>query len=107
MFYIRTADRLQRTAPWLENLEGGLEYLKDVVIHDRLGIGEELEREMARFIDTYECEWKKTVEDPEKQKRFRHFVNSDERDKNVLFVEERGQHRPATREERARLAESA
>ncbi len=107
MFYIRTADRLQRTAVWLENLEGGLEYLKDVVIHDKLGICEELEQEMAHFIDTYECEWKKTVEDPEKQKRFRHFVNSDERDNNVIFVEERGQHRPATREERARLAQSA
>ena len=107
MFYIRTADRLQRTSVWLENLEGGLDYLKDVVIHDKLGICAELEQEIADVIGTYECEWKKAIEDPEKQKRFRHFVNSDERDNKILFVEERGQHRPATREERQRLAESA
>ncbi len=107
MFYIRTADRLQRTSVWLENLEGGLEYLKDVIIHDKLGICAELEREMAHVIGTYECEWKKTIEDPEKQKRFRHFINSDERDRNVIFVMERGQYRPATREERAKLAEPA
>ncbi|MGH8582241.1 MAG: nitrite reductase large subunit NirB [Gammaproteobacteria bacterium] len=107
MFYIRTADRLQRTSVWLENLEGGLEYLKSVIIEDRLGIGEELERDMQAVINTYECEWKKTIEDPEKLRRFRHFVNSDEPDREVVFVQERGQYRPASHAERAKLANSA
>ena len=107
MFYVRTADRLQRTSVWLENLEGGLEYLKDVIIRDTLGICGELEKEMAAVIGTYECEWKKTIEDPEKLKRFRHFVNSDARDSNVVFIEERGQLRPATAAERTKLAKIA
>ena len=64
MFYIRTADRLQRTSVWMENLEGGLDYLKAVIIDDKLGICAELEKEMALVIDTYECEWKKTLDDP-------------------------------------------
>jgi nitrite reductase (NADH) large subunit len=106
MFYIRTADRLQRTSVWLDNLEGGLEYLKQVVIEDRLGIAEELEADMARVINTYQCEWKKAVEDPQTLKRFRHFVNSDRGDDNVVFVQERGQIRPATSEERARQREA-
>lgn len=100
MFYIRTADRLQRTSVWLDNLEGGLEYLKQVVIEDKLGIAAELEADMARVISTYECEWKKAVNDPQTLKRFRHFVNSDKVDDNVVFVEERGQIRPATPTER-------
>jgi nitrite reductase (NADH) large subunit len=100
MFYIRTADRLQRTSTWRDNLEGGLEYLKGVVCRDELGIGVELEEDMARVVATYECEWKKAVEDPVTLKRFRHFVNSDATDPNVLFVQERGQIRPATRAER-------
>ncbi len=101
MFYIRTADRLQRTSVWLENLEGGLDYLRQVVIEDRLGINAELESEMALVIQTYECEWKKAVNDPQTLRRFRTFVNSDQADDNVVFVEERGQLRPATAEERA------
>ncbi|WP_090686370.1 nitrite reductase large subunit NirB [Paraburkholderia phenazinium] len=101
MFYVRTADRLQRTSVWRDNLEGGLEYLIDVVVHDKLGLAAELEAEMQNVIDTYECEWKKAVTDPETRKRFRHFVNSDQADQNVAFVEERGQIRPATLEERA------
>jgi nitrite reductase (NADH) large subunit len=100
MFYIRTADRLQRTSVWLENLEGGLEYVKQVVVEDKLGIAAELEADMARVVDTYECEWKKAINDPTTLKRFRHFVNSDRSDDNVVFIEERGQVRPATREER-------
>ncbi len=102
MFYIRTADRLQRTSVWFENLEGGLEYLKDVVINDSLGICEELESQMQHVIDTYQCEWKTAVNDKEKVKRFRQFVNSDQEDSNVIFVEERGQIRPATDVERKR-----
>jgi nitrite reductase (NADH) large subunit len=107
MFYIRTADRLQRTATWRDNLEGGLEYLKGVVCRDELGIASELEADMARIVATYECEWKKAVEDPATLKRFRHFVNSDADDSNVLFVEERGQIRPATEGERRRRREGA
>ena len=102
MFYVRTADRLQRTSVWRENLEGGLDYLRDVVIHDKLGIAAELEAEMQHVVNTYECEWKKAVTDPETRKRFRHFVNSDSADDNVSFVPTRGQIRPATPDERQR-----
>jgi nitrite reductase (NADH) large subunit len=105
MFYIRTADRLQRTSTWRDNLEGGLDYLKQVVCEDKLGIAAELEADMARVIATYECEWKKAIEDPATLKRFRHFVNADALDSHVRFVAERGQKRPATRAERARLTE--
>jgi nitrite reductase (NADH) large subunit len=100
MFYIRTADRLQRTSVWLENLEGGLDYVKQVVVEDKLGIAAELEADMARVIDTYQCEWRKAIDDPQTLKRFRHFVNSDRVDDNVVFIEERGQMRPASRSER-------
>lgn len=100
MFYVRTADRLQRTSVWRDNLEGGMDYLVDVVVHDKLGLAAELESEMQRVVDTYECEWKKAVTDPETRKRFRHFVNSPEADANVEFVEERGQIRPASAAER-------
>ncbi|MFB9125660.1 nitrite reductase large subunit [Paraburkholderia dipogonis] len=105
MFYVRTADRLQRTSVWRENLEGGLDYLIDVVVNDHLGVADELESEMQHVVDTYECEWKKAVTDPETRKRFRHFVNSGESDSNVAFVEERGQIRPAMpAERRSKLA---
>jgi nitrite reductase (NADH) large subunit len=107
MFYIRTGDRLQRTSTWLENLEGGINYVRKVVCEDSLGIGAELEEHMQRLVDTYECEWKKAINDPEILKRFRHFVNSDEPDRNVVFVAERGQIRPARPEERERDFETA
>lgn len=100
MFYIRTADRLQRTAGWLDHLEGGIDYLKQVVCEDSLGLAAELEADMARVVDAYECEWRKAVEDPATLRRFRHFVNSDRPDERVLFVEERGQIRPASAAER-------
>jgi nitrite reductase (NADH) large subunit len=103
MFYSRTAERLQRTSTWRDNLEGGLDYLKQVVIADKLAIGAELEAEMQHVVDTYECEWKAAVNDPETRKRFRHFVNSEQADPNVVFMEERGQIRPATPEERRSL----
>ncbi len=102
MFYVRTADRLQRTSVWFENLEGGLEYLQDVIINDSLGICDELEQQMQHVIDTYQCEWKSAINDQQKLKRFRQFVNSDKQDENVLFVEERGQIRPATQAEKQR-----
>ena len=104
MFYIRTGDRLQRTATWLENLEGGIDYARKVVCEDSLGIGAELEADMQKLVDTYECEWKKAIDDPEIMKRFRHFVNSDRPDANVVFVTERGQIRPARPEEREEAA---
>lgn len=102
MFYVRTADRLQRTSTWMDNLEGGLDYLQDVVINDSLGIVDQLEAQMQHVIDTYQCEWKTTLSDKQKLKRFRQFVNSDKEDTNVLFVEERGQVRPATEAEKKR-----
>ena len=77
MFYVRTADRLQRTATWFNNLEGGMDYLRSVIVDDSLGICAELEAEMAHVIDTYECEWKAALSDPEKLRQFRPFVNSD------------------------------
>jgi len=107
MFYIRTGDRLQRTATWLENLEGGIDYVRKVVCEDSLGIGAELEADMQKLVDTYECEWKKAIDDPEIMKRFRHFVNSDEPDSNVVFVTERGQIRPARPGEREKELEPA
>jgi nitrite reductase (NADH) large subunit len=107
MFYSRTADGLQRTARWMENLEGGLDYLKEVILNDSLGICDELEAQMNHVIDTWECEWASTLKDPEKMKRFRTFVNSDETDNNVVFVEERHQIRPATTDEKQSLIASA
>lgn len=101
IFYIRTASRLQRTSVWLENLEGGITYLKQVVIDDHLSIAAELEAQMRLVIDRYQCEWKTTLQDEQRLKRFRHFVNSDQADEHILFVEERSQIRPATDEERA------
>ena len=95
MFYVRTADRLQRTSVWMENLEGGLDYLKQVVLEDSLGIGQELEQHMADLVDTYQCEWKTAVEDPEKRKRFREFVNAPEKKDPVQeWTTEREQRRP-------------
>ncbi|MDQ6617596.1 MAG: nitrite reductase large subunit NirB [Actinomycetota bacterium] len=95
MFYIRTADRLERTATWLSKLEGGIEYIRRVIIDDCLGLAAEFEAEMARHVASYRCEWKATIEDPERMARFRTFVNSDQADPNIVFVTERGQPRPA------------
>ncbi len=103
MFYIRTADRLQRTARWLENLDGGLDYLTEVILNDSLGLGDDLQAQMHRIVATFECEWTSTLNDPEKLKRFRTFVNSDAHDSNIVFVEERAQKRPATDAEKISL----
>lgn len=100
MFYVRTADRLQRTSTWRENLQGGLDYLKDVLIKDSLGLGAELEAQMQHVVDTYQCEWKTAVTDPEVRKRFRTFINNEQADERIVFVNERGQIRPAKPEER-------
>ncbi|AGA78156.1 nitrite reductase large subunit NirB [Echinicola vietnamensis] len=96
MFYIRTAEPLTRTATWLNKLEGGMDYVRDVVVNDSLGIGEELEKEMAFMIDTYACEWKEVVNNPELRAKFKHFVNADEEDPNLKWQEMRGQKIPAS-----------
>jgi nitrite reductase (NADH) large subunit len=101
MFYVRTADRLQRTSTWRENLEGGLAYLQDVILKDSLGLNAELEAQMQDVVNTYQCEWKTAVTTPEVRQRFRSFVNSDKADEHIMFVEERGQIRPASLDERA------
>ncbi|MFF7706785.1 nitrite reductase large subunit NirB [Pseudomonas sp. NPDC007930] len=95
MFYIRTADKLQRTSVWRESVEGGLDYLKAVILDDSLGLGAELESQMQHVVDRYECEWANALKDPEKLKRFRTFVNDRRADPGVQFVNERGQRRPA------------
>jgi nitrite reductase (NADH) large subunit len=92
MYYIRTADRLQRTAPWVDSLDGGLDRVREVVVDDVLGLGSELEAAMARHVEGYFDEWKETIEDPEKLARFVSFVNApDTPDPTISFVEERGQ----------------
>ena len=101
MFYIRSADRLQRTAPWVQGYEGGIEALYDVIINDSLGICADLDAAMKHHIDSYEDEWKATLADPEKLKRFVSFINApDTPDPSLAYVEERGQARPATTDER-------
>ena len=94
MYYIRTAAPLMRTAPWLEKLDGGIAYLKQVVVDDSLGMGEELEREMEDLVSKYTCEWKEAIDNPEMMKRFKHFVNSDESDDQLVFVPMRDQKMP-------------
>jgi len=107
MFYVRTADRLQRTSTWRESLEGGLDYLKEVLIEDSLGIAAELEAQMQHVVDSYQCEWQTAVNDPAVRQRFRTFINSAAPDENIVFVRERGQIRPARAEERQPAASAA
>ncbi len=94
MFYIKTAEPLNRTATWLNKMEGGIDYLRDVVVNDCLGIGEELEREMDFMVETYACEWKEVVNNPELRAKFKHFVNTDETDPGIAFQPLRGQKIP-------------
>ncbi|MEM1121020.1 MAG: nitrite reductase large subunit NirB [Bacteroidota bacterium] len=95
MYYIKTAQPLQRTAAWLEKLEGGMPYLIDVVVNDSLGIAEELEKDMQALVNTFSCEWREVVENPELQQRFRHFVNTDDTDDQMAFIPMRDQKMPA------------
>ncbi|MEM9946917.1 MAG: nitrite reductase large subunit NirB [Cyanobacteria bacterium P01_D01_bin.36] len=106
VFYIRTADKLERTSTWFSKLEGGLDYLKQVIIEDSLGIADELEAQMHYHVNTYQCEWKATIESPEKVQRFSHFVNTENADPSLAYVQERGQKRPATEEEKVVLNQS-
>jgi nitrite reductase (NADH) large subunit len=94
MFYIKTADPLTRTATWLNKMDGGIDYLRNVVINDSLGMAEQWEKEMEQHVATYQCEWKVAVETPEIRKRFNHFVNApEEKDPTVQFEEMREQKR--------------
>jgi nitrite reductase (NADH) large subunit len=102
MYYVRTADRLQRTAAWVEDHEGGLEAIRAVVLEDSLGIGADLDEAMAGHVEGYEDEWAAALDDPEKLRRFGSFVNApDEPDATLAYVSERGQPRPATDSDRA------
>lgn len=103
-YYIRTADRLQRTAAWFEELGADPQHLREVIFDDSLGIADELDADIARHLDTYECEWTATISDPERVARFVSFVNApDAADPEIVMVEERGQLRPIRTEERETL----
>ena len=94
MYYCMTADKLTRTSVWVEKLEGGIDHVKEVIIDDKLGICGELEKMMQFVVDTYKCEWKEVVDNPEQQKWFRQFVNTDETEPVIEIISERGQQRP-------------
>lgn len=94
MFYIRTADKLQRTARWVENLPGGINYLREVILEDKLGICADLEKQMEELIGTFFCEWTEAIRSEERKKEFKQFNNTDETVENVETVQERCQERP-------------
>ncbi len=97
MYYIRTADRLQRTAPWVESLDGGLDHVREVVCEDSLGLAEEFEAAMERHVRNYKCEWKGVLDDPDKLSRFVSFVNApDAVDSTVAFTEHAGRKIPVS-----------
>ena len=99
MFYIRTADKLERTSTWFERLEGGQDYLRSVIVDDVLGICDELEADMARHVESYECEWTATINDPERLEHFVEFVNAPDENSTPVWISERGQRRPAFADE--------
>ncbi|KAH7383586.1 nitrite reductase-like protein [Cadophora sp. MPI-SDFR-AT-0126] len=94
MFYIRTADKLQRTARWLENLPGGIKYLREVILEDKLGICASLEAQMEELVGTFFDEWAEAVKDPAKSKKFTQFDNTTETLENMELEQDRGQTRP-------------
>ena len=96
MFYIRTADKLERTSTWFERLEGGVDYLRSVIVDDTLGICEELEAAMATHVETYECEWTATLNNPDKLEHFVEFVNAPDANSSPVWIRERGQRVPAS-----------
>jgi nitrite reductase (NADH) large subunit len=86
MFYIKTAEPLSRTATWLNKMDGGMSYLKNVIVNDSLGLGAQLEEEIQALINTYHCEWKEVIENPALRKRFTHFTNApEEKDPTIQF----------------------
>jgi nitrite reductase (NADH) large subunit len=92
MYYIRTADRLMRTSKWVEQLEGGIEHIKDVVVNDSLGVCAALERDMQHLVDTYRCEWAEVVNNPHRRAQFREHANDN--DEAPLMTPVRGQVQP-------------
>nr|POE67111.1 nitrite reductase [nad(p)h] [Quercus suber] len=94
-FYIRTADRLQRTARWIENLPGGIGYLREVILEDKLGICAELEKQMQDLVGSFFCEWTEALKRPDILKNFTQFANTEEKVSNIEAVEDRDQSRPA------------
>lgn len=94
IYYIMSAEKLTRTSVWCEKLEGGISHIRDVIVDDKLGIAAELEQMMQHLVDTYQCEWTTTINDPEKRKWFRQFINTDDTEPTIEIVSERGQHRP-------------
>eukprot|EP00560_Eucampia_antarctica_P008624 CAMPEP_0197826668 /NCGR_PEP_ID=MMETSP1437-20131217/3589_1 /TAXON_ID=49252 ORGANISM="Eucampia antarctica, Strain CCMP1452" /NCGR_SAMPLE_ID=MMETSP1437 /ASSEMBLY_ACC=CAM_ASM_001096 /LENGTH=1041 /DNA_ID=CAMNT_0043427197 /DNA_START=327 /DNA_END=3452 /DNA_ORIENTATION=- len=103
MYYILTADKLERTAVWQRKLPSGktgggpIEHLKEVIIEDSLCINDELDTRMQHLVDTYHDEWAEVVKDPERRKKFQQFVNTDEnqpREDMIEFIDMRGQVRP-------------
>ena len=107
MYYIRTADRLQRTSTWLGSIDGGLERVREIVVDDALGLGAALEAEMARHVDTYADEWRATLDDPEKLARFVSFVNAPGTpDPNISFTTARGQIQPAVADQPVLLGDT-
>src|SRR5689334_2355241 len=97
MYYIRTADRLQRTAPWVDSLDGGLDHVREVVCDDSLGLAGEFEAAMERHVENYKCEWKGVLDDPDKLSRFVSFVNApDAVDSTVKFTEHAGRKIPVS-----------
>jgi nitrite reductase (NADH) large subunit len=95
MFYIRTADRLTRTSVWLDKMEGGIIHLRNVIVSDSLGIAADLERDLQKLVDTYQCEWAGVVNDPQKRARFRHFANDAAGDPTVRVTPVRSQPQPS------------
>jgi nitrite reductase (NADH) large subunit len=94
MFYVFTAERLQRTAPWV--VDKGLDHIRSVIVDDSLGLCADLDAAMARHVADYTDEWADTLADPERLARFVHFVNApDVPDPSIRRVTERGQRRPA------------
>ena len=95
MFYIRTADKLQRTARWVEQLPGGIKYLREVVLEDKLGIAAELEKQMNELVGTFFCEWTEAINDPTRRSHFKQFGNTEDTLSVVEPVDVRGQQHPA------------
>lgn len=96
MWYVRTAERLERTATWQRTLPGGIDFVRRVVLDDELGLGESFDADMAHHVATYECEWTATLRSPERRARFVSFMNTDQPDPTITFVELRGQSVPAS-----------
>ncbi|MEU7675107.1 nitrite reductase large subunit NirB [Micromonospora taraxaci] len=96
IYYIRTADRLQRTAGWIEAMDGGLDHLRSVIVDDSLGLCAELDAAMAQHVSSYSDEWRDVLDDPDRLRRYTSFVNApDVPDPSITFALERGQPVPA------------